>query len=501
MKGVTAMAQKLLIGIDIGTGSSKGVLVTLDGSVVSMSEKPHSLSLPKPGWAEHDAETVWWADFKAICDDLVAAAGEDEIAGLAMSGIGPCFLAADEDADPLRPGILYGIDTRAMAEVRELTENYGESKIIKRCGNPMNAQSIGAKILWLRRHEPEIYEKTKYFFMAHTYLAHRLTGVYYLDHISASYSEPLYDVGKNKWIDKWVKDIAPGLPMPELKWPTEVVGTITAEGAQRSGLPEGIPVAAGTMDSFADAMSVGVRKPGDAVVIYGSTMSIVLVTEESLPSAQLWSNAHLFKDTYNLASGMATSGSLTKWLRDMVGNVSFEELTKEAQSVPPGSDGLVILPYFAGERTPLLDPNARGTIIGLTLNHGRGHLYRALMEATAYGARHLLEVMHDAGGGGRRAYAVGGGTKGGLWPQIVSDITGLSQEISEQSVGACYGDAMLIGVAGGFIDKDADWSPRVGSVEPNEENKDRYDQLYRIYRQLHPATVTLQHALADFQNS
>ena len=494
------MAEQLLIGIDIGTGSSKGVLVRLDGSVVALSEQPHSLSLPKPGWAEHDAETVWWADFKAICDELVEAAGQDEIAGVAMSGIGPCFLAADENADPLRPGILYGIDTRAMAEVHELTEKYGEGRIIKRCGNPMNAQSIGAKILWLRRHEPEIYEQTKYFFMAHTFLAHRLTGVYYLDHISASYSEPLYDVGKNAWIDKWVTYIAPDLPMPELKWPTEVIGHITADGAQRSGLPEGIPVAAGTMDSFADAMSVGVRKPGDAVVIYGSTMSIVLVTEESLPSAQLWSNAHLFEDTYNLASGMATSGSLTKWLRDIIGDVSFADLTKEAEDVPPGSDGLVILPYFAGERTPLLDPNARGTITGLTLNHGRGHLYRALMEATAYGARHLLEVMHDAGGEGQTAYAVGGGTKGGLWPQIISDVTGLSQQITEQSVGACYGDAMLIGVAGGFIDADTDWSPKVGSVEPNPENKARYDQLYKVFRRLHPATVELQHELAALQN-
>lgn len=287
--------------------------------------------------------------------------------------------------------------------------------------------------------------------------------------------------------------------MPELKWPTEVIGHITAEGAQRNGLPEGIPVAAGTMDSFADAMSVGVRKPGDAVVIYGSTMSIVLVTDESLPSAQLWSNAHLFENTYNLASGMATSGSLTKWLRNVCGNTDFGELSKEAEAVAPGSDGLVILPYFAGERTPLLDPNARGTVIGLTLNHGRGHLYRALMEATAYGARHVLEVMHDAGGSGRKAFAVGGGTKGGLWPQIISDITGLTQELTEQSVGACYGDAMLIGVAGGFIDEDADWSPRVGTIEPNPDNKAAYDELYGIYRHLHTATVDLQHQLAALQ--
>ena len=364
----------------------------------------------------------------------------------------------------------------------------------------MNAQSIGGRTLWLQRHEPEVWAKSRYWFMASSFIGFRLTGEYFLDHISASYSEPLYDVGKGKWITKWCKDLAPGVEMPRLAWPGEAIGTITAAAARQTGLPEGISVAAGTMDSFADSMSVGVRKPGDAVIIYGSTMSIVLVTEESLPSAQLWSNAHLLKGTHNLASGMATSGSLTKWLRDIVSGADFAQLTQEAEAVPPGSDGLVILPYFAGERTPLLDPDARGTVVGLTLNHGRGHLYRALQEATAYGARHILEVMEEAGGAGARAYAVGGGTKGGLWPQIISDITGLSQDITEQSVGACYGDAILAGMAAGVVSEDADWSPVVGHVTPNPDNKALYDQLYGIYRQLHKQTADIQHTLAYIQH-
>lgn len=495
------LKEQLLLGVDIGTGSSKGVLTRSNGEVIAISEQPHSLSLPKPGWAEHDAEKVWWADFKAICDELLPKIGDgEELAGLSVSGIGPCIVPCDENANPLRPGILYGIDTRSMDEVEEITEKLSEGLIVKHCGNPMNAQSIGGRLLWLRRHEPHIYAKTRYWFMAHSFITHRLTGAYYLDHVSASYSEPLYDVGVGDWVHKWCEDIAPGLKMPELVWPTEVAGRVSAEGAARSGLPEGLPVAAGTMDSFADAMSVGVRKPGDAVIIYGSTMSIVLVTDESLPAAQLWSNAHLFENTYNLASGMATSGSLTKWLRDLIGpGTSFGELSAEAAAIAPGSDGLVILPYFAGERTPLLDPNARGTIVGLTLGHGRGHLYRALMEGTAYGARHLLDVMHHAGAGTTRAYAVGGGTKGGLWPQIISDITGLTQEITEQSIGACYGDAMLAGVATGTIEPDADWSPTIGIVEPNRHNKAIYDELYELYRHLHPQTVDIQHKLAEIQ--
>lgn len=488
-----------LLGVDIGTGSSKGVLTRPDGTVIAISEQPHDLSLPKPGWAEHDAETVWWKDFLAICKELVPQA-DAPIAGVSVSGIGPCIVPADADGNPLRPAILYGIDTRSMAEVDEITRKFGEATIVKHCGNPLNAQSIGGRTLWLLRHGPDVWAKTRYWFMASSFIGYRLTGEYFLDHVSASYSEPLYDVGTGEWIADWCEELAPGLEMPTLRWPGEIAGRVTAKAAAETGLPEGIPVAAGTMDSFADAMSVGVRHPGDAVVIYGSTMSIVLVTKESLPSAQLWSNAHVLKDTHNLASGMATSGSLTKWLRDIVSGADFAQLTKEAEAVPPGSDGLVILPYFAGERTPLLDPEARGTIVGLTLNHGRGHLYRALQEATAYGARHILEVMEEAGGAGSRAYAVGGGTKGGLWPQIISDITGLEQDITEQSVGACYGDAMFAGMAAGVVDENANWSPVVDHVRPNPDNKALYDQLYGVYRHLHRQTADIQHTLANIQH-
>lgn len=230
--------------------------------------------------------------------------------------------------------------------------------------------------------------------------------------------------------------------MPELRWSADVAGEITKDGADATGLPEGIPVAVGTTDSFADSLGVGVRNPGDAIIIYGSTMSIIVVAEESLPSNNLWSNAHLFEGTFNLASGMATSGSLMAWLKKVSGDESFEELTEEAAEVSPGSDGLLALPYFAGERTPLLDPDARGVMCGLTLGHTRGHLYRALLESTAFGARHLLEVVNETGGEGERVIAVGGGTKGGLWTQIISDITGVNQRLPERNIGAPYGDAM-----------------------------------------------------------
>ena len=228
-------------------------------------------------------------------------------------------------------------------------------------------------------------------------------------------------------------------------------------------------------------------------------MSIIVIAEESLPANNLWSNAHLFEGTFNLSSGMATSGSLTAWLRKISDGKSFADLTEEAAKTPAGSDGLVVLPYFAGERTPLLDPDARGVMCGLTLGHTRGHLYRALLEATAFGARHLLEVVNETGGEGERVIAVGGGTRGGLWTQIISDITGITQNIPERTVGASYGDAMLAGIACGLLDRDARWTSMTDTVEPNPENRGVYDELYRVYRDLYPATRPMAHALAEFQ--
>ncbi len=493
------MGDELLLGVDVGTSSTTGVLTKPDGEVLGTAERSHDLSLPRPGWAEHDAEEMWWKDFTEVCAELLEKADGGSVAAVCISGIGPCFLAADGDGKPLRPAILYGIDTRASEEVNDLSKKYGNANITRRCGNPLSAQSVGPKISWLASNEPEVYEKTRYFFMAHTFIAHRLTGAYVLDHASASMCEPLYHTGENRWIEDWCEEVAPGLQMPELRWSADVAGEISKEGAEATGLPEGIPVAVGSTDSFADSLSVGVKNPGDAIIIYGSTMSIIVVTEEPLSANNLWSNAHLFEGTYNLSSGMATSGSLTNWLKNISGGESFEELNEEAAEIAPGSDGLVVLPYFAGERTPLLDPDARGVMCGLTLSHTRGHLYRALLEATAFGARHLLEVVNEVGGEGERVVAIGGGTKGDLWVQIISDITGMTQRLPEQTVGACYGDAMLAGIACGLVDREARWSSMSGTVEPDPENREIYDEIYGIYRDLYPATRPMAHALASVQ--
>jgi xylulokinase len=490
----------LLLGIDIGTSSSKGVLARPNGEVVARATRPHELSLPRPGWAEHDAESVWWADFTALCAALLPQA-EGGIAAVCVSGIGPCLLPADAEGHPLRPAILYGVDTRATREIEELTTQYGAGNILARCGSLLTSQAVGPKLAWLRRNKPEVWARTRHFFMANSFITYRLTGEYVLDHHSASQCDPLYDIKTNSWIEDWAAEIAPGLPLPRLLWPAEIAGTVTPAAAQATGIPAGTPVVAGTIDAWAEAASVGVREPGDLMLMYGTTLFLVEVVTQPTPHPALWSTAGIFAGTYSLAAGMATSGALTAWLQDIAGDLPYETLLGEAAAVAPGSDGLVVLPYFAGERTPIFDPRARGVICGLTLSHGRGHLYRALLEATGYGLRHIFEAMRDAGGGGKRLVAVGGGTQGGLWTQIVSSVTGREQVIPSETIGASYGDALLAAIAVGLAAPDAEWNRPAAIVQPDPAAQEVYNRLYPIYRKLYPATLEAAHALADMQTA
>ncbi len=492
------MSGCLYLGIDIGTSSSKGVVVRAGGEVVAAAQRPHGLSLPQPGWAEHDAEGVWWTDFAELCRHLLGQVDRAAIAAVGVSGIGPTVLPASATSEPLRPAILYGIDTRATAEIDDLTRRYGADQILQRGGSTLTTQAVGPKLLWLRRHEPEVWVKTRRLFMCNSYLVHRLTGEYILDHHSASQSDPLYELATNTWIADWWRDIAPGVEQPRLVWPGEVAGHVTADASRALGLLAGTPVVAGTIDAWSEAVSVGVKRPGDLMLMYGSTMFFVDVTASAVRDVRLWSTCGCFPQTTTLAAGLATSGSLTGWLQSIVGGLSFEQLTHEAAAVPPASEGLVVLPYFAGERTPIHDPDARGLIIGLTLRHGRGHLYRALLEGTAYAVRHNMEVLTESAPP-QRVVAVGGGTAGDLWMQIVSDVAGLLQEVPRVTVGASFGDAFLAAVGVGAARVEDEWNPPARVIEPDETTAPTYDELYRVFRALYPAAREQMHELARVQ--
>jgi xylulokinase len=489
------VSEPLLLGIDIGTSSAKGLLATPDGEVIATAVREHALSLPRPGWAEHDAEEVWWPGILALCAELVPAA-RGALAGVCVSGIGPCVVPCDAAVRPLRPAILYGIDTRATEEIAELEDRFGADAILARGGSVLSSQALGAKLLWLRRHEPDVWSRTAAWHMASSFVVARLTGEYVLDRHSASQCDPLYDIAAEDWAADWASEVCGDVPLPRLAWPGEVVGTVHTASAQATGIPAGTPVMAGTIDAWAEAFSVGVREPGDLMLMYGSTMFLVEVAEAAAPHPGLWLTAGVEPGSLSLAAGMATSGSLTAWLRSVVGGVDYGRLVAEAASSPVGSRGLVALPYFAGERSPLFDPNARGVIAGLTLSHTRGDLFRAVYEAIGYGIRHILETFAGAGAAPQRVVAVGGGTQGDLWTRVVSDICRLRQTVPEQTIGACYGNALLAAIGTGLVPVETDWTRARYEVAPDDANAGAYDELYHLYRRLHPATAEIQHALS-----
>ncbi|GGJ38888.1 sugar kinase [Streptomyces brasiliensis] len=491
-----AMLRNAVIGVDIGTSSSKGVLVGLDGSLIRSAVREHTPARPGPGRFEMDA-SVWWREFTELTRELTAA-GDTCVVAVGVSGMGPCVLLTDEDDTPLRPAVLYGVDTRSVRQIERIEARLGADEIIRRCGSALTTQAAGPKIAWIADEEPELYARARRLYMPSSWLVGKLTGTYVLDHHSASQCTPLYDTLAGEWYAPWAAEVAPGIDLPPLRWSGEAAGTLTAEAARETGLPAGIPVTTGTIDAWAEALSVGAQHTGDLMLMYGTTMFLIHTVPKPLTSPSLWGTVGALPGTRNLAGGMATSGAVTNWLRDLFDGTDHAELTRLAAESGPGANGLLMLPYFSGERTPVMDPDARGVIAGLTLSHTRGDLYRAALEATGFGVRHNIEVIEEAGGDIRRVVAVGGGTQGSLWTQIVSDITGRPQELRTTTIGASYGGALLAAQLVGDASID-DWNPVRETVTPGAAHTERYDASYALYRRLYPDSADVVHALAALQ--
>jgi xylulokinase len=487
----------VLLGIDIGTGSTKGVLVDTSGNVLATQTIAHAMDLPRPGWVEADPEATWWREVCAIATKLTAQIPTGAaLAGACVSGVGPCLVLCDEAVRPLRPAIMYGVDTRATAEIDSLTAELGADEILEKAGTALSSQAVGPKLEWVRRHEPEVFEKATRWYGSNSYIAAKLTGEYVMDHHTASQCDPLYATRDFGWNTEWAQRICGHLPLPRLLWPADVVGTVHADAAEATGIPVGTPIMAGTVDAYAEAFSVGVRHPGDQMLMYGSTMFLVQIIDTYYSDPVLWTTTGVERDSLALAAGTSTAGSMVSWLQNVTGGADFDVLMAEAQRVPPGSEGLLALPYLAGERTPVFDPIARGVLAGLTLRHGRGHLFRAAYEGIAFGVREILERFDDAHAG-LRTVAVGGGLRSPIWAQAVSDITGRTQEVPEQAIGASYGDALLAAIGSGLVPADTDWAKISREITPETRHRDLYDDLYSTWLQLYPSTRSLVHRLAD----
>jgi xylulokinase len=497
--------MKYYLGIDIGTFESKGVLVDEAGEIVAQASRPHRMLVPQPGWAEHDPEKDWWGDFCFISQKLLADSGVDPkaIRAVGTSAIGPCMLPVDAEGNPLMNGVLYGVDTRSVKEIEELTSRIGAERILDLCGNALTSQSVGPKILWLKNNRPEIYDRAAKVVTSTTFIVQRLTGNCVVDHYTAANTSPLYDVGRLAYTDELAPDIVPLDKLPKPMWSTDIAGAVTAKAAEATGLAEGTPVICGTIDASAEAFSVGVLSPGDMMVMYGSTIFIIQLTAERVRDARLWYAPWMFPGQHASMSGLATSGTLTHWFRDEFAldldpATAFGTLAKEAETSPPGANGLVMLPYFSGERTPIHDPHAKGTLFGLNLTHKRGDIYRALIEGIAYGTNHIFETYAEAGAAPARLMAVGGGTKNRLWLEATSHVSGLSQILARRTIGASYGDACLAAIGVGDVGRDAItlWNPVESEVTPVAYPA--YKRNYRIFKELYLST---RHLMAELDEA
>jgi len=507
--------SELLLGIDIGSYSSKGLLCRTDGAIIAEARVPHEISFPKPGYAEHDAEKVWWHDFSFLSRELVKKVPTyDRIIAVGVSGVGPCILPVDNFGKPLRQAILYGIDTRSANQIEYLENFYTKAALLEFGGTRLNSQSAGPKILWIKQNEPDIYQQTNKFITSTTFIIHKLIGRYVIDMHTAAFFNPLFNISSMKWDTKYANEIVDIDKLPDLGWSDEIAGTITTAAAQETGIPEGIPVTYGAVDGLAEATSVGVITPGDLMIMYGSTAGFYLPIEKPQPTNELWLLAGALKNQVALGGGLATSGAATTWFRNQfgrdllgketeTGTNAYTALAMESASSPPGANGLLMLPYLSGERTPIFDTKARGVFAGLTLSHTRGDMYRALLEGTAYAIRSNLDAMRKSGAELDQIIAVGGGTLNDLWLQIVSDVCGISQIVPEKTIGACYGDAFLAGLAvgavGGIKALKRDWVKNAKEIKPVTGRKPFYDQYYQLFGELYTLSREVIHRLADLQ--
>lgn len=502
------MEAKYLMGIDIGTTTSKGVIVLGDGTLVAQSGFEHAISKPHPSWAEHDAEGVWWKDFVEVCRTLLAKSGVDprKIAAVSVSTMYPTLVPVDGEGRPLRPGILYGIDARALKQIDFIKRELGEETCRQISGNGVTTHNIGAKMLWLRENEPEVFAKTAKFLNASGYITYRLTGRYVMDHGSASLGGVPYRMDAKGWDEATLKLIGARLDqMPELLWANQDIGRISRRGAEETGLAEGTVVAPGTGDHITESLSQGFLSDGKTSISYGTTFGIDVCSDKLVTFPGLTVSRSCFSELYMIGGAMINGCSLTKWFRDNLARFDptesargdfdpYDALSRGVRDIPPGSDGLVALPYFSGEKVPFFDAQARGVIFGLRLRHTGSHIYRALLESIAFGIRHTTDVIRQAGLPVGTAIAAGGGSRSREWTQIVSDATGLSQTVLKPMHGSPIGAAFLGGLVSGMIEDPAEilrWNEIDRQVEPNQANRPIYDRYYGIYRELYRSTSHL----------
>ncbi len=482
------------MGIDIGTTSTKSVIVDESGKIVSEAHSEYGVLTPHPTWAEQWPDIWTKAALKVIKASLeMSGVKSSDIKALAFSGLyGGSGIPVDKNMNPLRPCIIW-MDRRAQKETEWIKRNVPKEKIVSITGNYVDSYYGFTKILWIKNNEPDVWNRIYKFVTPKDFVIYKLTGNLIIDHSSAGNLGGLYDISKRSWSEEMAKIL--GIPLEmlpgEIISSTDVAGTLKREIAVETGLPEGLPVIAGGIDAPVAQLSAGVVEPGEHVVMLGTSMCWGTLHRGEYISSSLVNFPYVVDESemiYTFGGG-ATSGAIVKWFRDNFGG-SYEELNSKAGQIPEGSEGLVVLPYFMGERSPIWDPKAKGMVFGLTLKHTKAHVYRAFLEGVAYSLRHNIEEARKIGMSfTEKCYLVGGGARSNLWTKILSDVTGFDMVRIRGNVEAPLGDAFLAGLGiGVFKDKHEikDWISYEESVSP--EKKEVYERLYKVYLSLYKHT-------------
>jgi xylulokinase len=482
------MATRILIGVDLGTTSAKGVAVDLAGRALAAADVSYAHAVPAPGWAEADAGG-WWRATRAILGRLRAAVPRGRVEGVGITGQAPTLLPVDRAGTPLRPAILW-LDARAAGEAEALRARLGAAGEA-RAGNRLHAYFLGPKLAWLRAHEPGIWAATATVLQSHSYPVLRLTGARVTDYSSAALCAPLYDARRRCWADEACAalDLDPRR-LPDLAPAHAPAGALTAEAARETALPRGTPVVVGGADFAASTLAAGVMEPGEACLMLGTAGNLIAPLVEPRFDTRLVNAHHVGCDRY-LALGATLAGAALGWFADTcAGGVSLDALDAEAAAVPPGAEGVRVVPYLQGERTPLWDAAARGAVTGLSLAHGRGHLWRAVLEGVAVSLRHCLEVLREQGLAVHEIVAVNGGARSAVWRQILCDALGAPLVYLPASPGAPAGAALLAGLGAGVLPEAAvarGWRGEATTHRPDPGRTALYGALLAERLALYPA--------------
>ena len=488
----------MLLGLDVGTGGTRAVLVDKEGSVVASAAVEHEpFRVAHPGWAEQDPED-WWRAAQGAIRQVIEASGLTAIEAVGLTGQMHGAVMLDAAGKVLRPSLIW-CDQRTDEECKWLHATIGRERLIELTANPALPNFTLTKLLWVRKHEPEIFARIEHVLCPKDYVRYRLTGSYAMDVQEAS-GTLLLDVAHRRWSSE-VARIA-GIPeswLPELFESPEVCAKVSESGAGATGVAAGTPVVAGAGDQGAGAVGMGILEPGSVSATIGTSGVVFAATAAPTrdPLGRLHTFCHAVPGRWHVMGVTQAAGLSLRWLRDTIApGVDYDTLTTAAAQVPAGSDGLLWTPYLLGERTPHLDSTARAAFVGLTAGHTRAHLVRAVLEGVAYSLKDTFTLFAELGIPVKGVRLGGGGARGPLWRKIQAAVYGHTADVLVAEEGGAFGAALLAGVgAGVWPDLEAACGVAIEvaqQIEPDPKAVERYAEGYQAYRKIYPALKGIQ---------